>query len=149
MQLLDIAEVARRSGIPASTLRFYEEKKLIVSVGRRGQRRLFEPAVVERLALILLGQAAGFTLAEIAETFLAEGHAGIDRERLVAKADELERKMRRLAAIAESLRHAASCPAPSHFECPSFRRLLILAGSGGLEPLSPSPSDRRRPPQRG
>ena len=149
MKLLDIAEVARRSAIPASTLRFYEEKGLIVSVGRRGQRRLFEPAVVERLALIVLGQAAGFSLAEIAETFLAQGRAGIDRERLAAKADELERKVRRLAATAETLRHAATCPAPSHFECPSFRRLLVLAGSGGVAPLTPSPSDRRRSPQRG
>lgn len=149
MQLLDIAEVARRSGVPASTLRFYEEKGLIVSVGRRGQRRLFEPAVVERLALIVLGQSAGFSLAEIADTFLAGGRARIDRERLAAKADELERKMRRLAAISESLRHAAECPATSHFECPSFRRLLVLAGSGDLPPLSPSPSARRRSPQRG
>ena len=149
MELLDIAQVARRSGVPASTLRFYEEKGLIESVGRRGQRRLFEPAVVERLALILLGQAAGFSLAEIAETFLAEGPARIDRERLAAKADELERRTRRLAAIAESLRHAATCPAPSHFQCPSFRRLLVLAGSGGLEPLTPSPSGGRRSPQRG
>lgn len=149
MHLLDIAEVARRSGVPASTLRFYEEKGLIGSVGRRGQRRLFEASVVERLALIVLGQAAGFSLAEIAQTFLADGRARIDRERLAAKADELERKIRRLSAIGESLRHAARCPAPSHFECPSFRRLLVLAGSGGLEPLSPSPSDRRRPPQRG
>lgn len=146
MHLIDIAEVARRTGVPASTLRFYEEKGLIVSAGRRGQRRLFEPAVVERLALILLGQAAGFSLAEIAETFLATGRSGIDRERLSAKADELERRSRRLAAIGESLRHAATCPAPSHFECPSFRRLLGKAASGGLEPLSPSPA---RSPHRG
>jgi DNA-binding transcriptional MerR regulator len=149
VQLLDIAQVARRSGIPASTLRFYEEKGLIASVGRRGQRRLFEPAVVERLALILLGQAAGFSLAEIAETFLADGRARIDRDRLSAKADELERKVRRLTAIGASLRHAAECPAPSHFECPSFRRLLVLAGSGALDPLSPSPSATRRSPHRG
>jgi DNA-binding transcriptional MerR regulator len=143
--LLDIAEVARRSGIPASTLRFYEEKGLIASVGRRGQRRLFEPSIVERLALILLGQAAGFSLAEIAETFLAGGRARIDRERLSAKAEELERKIARLTAVRESLRHAAECPAPSHFECPSFRRLLVLAGSGSLPPLSPSPSGRGSP----
>ena len=143
MQLLDIAEVARRSGIPASTLRFYEEKGLIASVGRRGQRRLFEAAVVERLALILLGQAAGFSLAEIAGTFLADGRARIDRERLAAKAAELERKIGRLIAVRDGLRHAAECPAPSHFECPTFRRLLLLAGSGALAPLSPSPSGRR------
>jgi DNA-binding transcriptional MerR regulator len=146
--LLDIAEVARRSAIPASALRFYEEKGLIASVGRRGQRRLFEPAVIERLALIALARAAGFALDEIAETFPATGRA-VDRGGLAAKAEELEARIRRLAAISEGLRHAAQCPAPSHFECPSFRRLLGLAASGGLPPLTPSPSSRRRPPHRG
>lgn len=148
MQLLDIAEVARRSRVPASALRFYEEKGLIASVGRRGQRRLFEPAVVERLALIALARSAGFSLDEIAETFPAERGA-IDRARLSAKAEELEARIRRLAAIGEGLRHAARCPEPSHFECPSFRRLLGLAASGGLPPLTPSPSTRRRSPNRG
>jgi len=47
---LDIAEVAQRSGIPASTLRFYEEKGLIASRGRRGLRRLFDSGVLDRLA---------------------------------------------------------------------------------------------------
>jgi DNA-binding transcriptional MerR regulator len=142
VQLIDIAEVARRSRIPASALRFYEEKGLIESAGRRGQRRLFEPAVVERLALIALARAAGFSLDEIADTFPA-GRGAIDRSRLSAKADELEARVRRLAAIGEGLRHAARCPEPSHFECPSFRRLLGLAASGELPPLSPAPSARR------
>ena len=44
---LDIAEVAQRSGIPASTLRFYEEKGLIASTGRRGLRRLFDMDVLD------------------------------------------------------------------------------------------------------
>jgi DNA-binding transcriptional MerR regulator len=52
---LDIAEVAERSSIPASTLRFYEEKGLIASTGRRGLRRLFDADVLDRLALIALG----------------------------------------------------------------------------------------------
>jgi DNA-binding transcriptional MerR regulator len=69
MTFPDIAEVARRSGVPASTLRFYEEKGLIMSAGRRGLRRLFEPAVFERLALIALARASGFTLEEIARMF--------------------------------------------------------------------------------
>ena len=63
---MDISEVARRSGVPASTLRFYEEKRLIASIGRRGLRRLFGPEVFDRLGLIALGRAAGFSLAEIA-----------------------------------------------------------------------------------
>lgn len=146
--LIDIAELARRSGVPASTLRFYEEKGLIESVGRRGQRRLFEPAVLERLGLIALGQAAGFSLAEIADTFLGGGRGQVDRERLTAKADELERMITRLTAVSGSLRHAAICPEPSHLHCPSFRRLLALAQSGALPSLAPSPADRRRSPHR-
>jgi len=69
---LDIAEVAQQSGVPASTLRFYDEKGLIASTGRRGLRRLFDPGVVERLALIALGRAAGFSLDEIARMFAPE-----------------------------------------------------------------------------
>jgi hypothetical protein len=45
---LDIAQVAQRSGVPASTLRFYEEKGLIAAVGRRGLRRLFDAGVLIR-----------------------------------------------------------------------------------------------------
>ena len=51
---MDIAEVAKRAGVPASTLRFYEERGLISSVGRQGLRRLFSANVLERLALIAL-----------------------------------------------------------------------------------------------
>jgi DNA-binding transcriptional MerR regulator len=65
VNLIDIAEVAIRSGVPASTLRFYEEKGLIESIGRRGLRRLFDAGILERLALIALGRTAGFSLAEI------------------------------------------------------------------------------------
>jgi hypothetical protein len=57
MRDLDISEVAQRSGVPASTLRFYEEKRLIASIGRRGLRRLFDPMVMERLALIAVSGA--------------------------------------------------------------------------------------------
>ena len=73
MRYLDIADVARQSGVPASALRYYEEKGLIASVGRRGLRRLFDARVLERLALIALGQAAGFSLDEIAGMFTPDG----------------------------------------------------------------------------
>ncbi|MGP4005991.1 helix-turn-helix domain-containing protein [Streptomyces sp. 4N124] len=126
---LDIAEVAHRAGVPASTLRFYEEKGLIASVGRRGLRRQYDPGVLERLALIAMGRSAGFSLDEIAHMFAPDGQPRIDREMLAAKADELDRKIRELAVLRDSLRHAAACPAPSHMECPTFRRLLKAAVS--------------------
>ncbi|MFI9768875.1 helix-turn-helix domain-containing protein [Streptomyces sp. NPDC052415] len=127
---LDIAEVARRAGLPASTLRYYEEKGLIASTGRRGLRRQYDPGVLERLALIVLGRTAGFSLDEIARMFAPDGTPDIDRRMLAAKADELEARIRELGVLRDSLRHAAACPAPSHLQCPTFRRLLRAAGAG-------------------
>jgi DNA-binding transcriptional MerR regulator len=127
---LDISEVAQRSGVPASTLRFYEEKGLIASTGRQGLRRRFDYRVLERLALIALGSAAGFSLDEIARMFTPDGRPSIDRQMLAAKAQELDGTIRKLSAMRDGLRHAAVCPAPSHMECPTFRRLLRAAASG-------------------
>jgi len=124
---MDIAEVAKASGLPASTLRFYEEKGLIRSTGRVGLRRLFSADVLERLALIALARNAGFSLDEIAAMFTPEG-PDINKSLLLAKADELDEKIKELTAMRDGLRHAAACNAPSHFECPKFLRLLRVAG---------------------
>ncbi len=140
---MDIAEVAQKSGIPASALRFYEEKGLIRSTGRHGLRRTFGPDVLERLSLISLGSAAGFTLDEIARMFGADGRPRIDRQALMAKARNLDATIRKLVAMRRGLRHAAACPAPSHMECPTFRRLLAAA-SGAKRPSPRGPSVLRR-----
>lgn len=126
---MDIGEVARRSGLPPSTLRFYEEKGLIQSVGRNGLRRVYGAGILERLALIALGRSAGFSLDEIAAMLKAGGRPHIDRDRLAQKADELDQTIRQLTAMRDGLRHAVNCSAPSHWECPKFRRLLQAAGS--------------------
>ncbi|TAK78460.1 MAG: MerR family transcriptional regulator [Aquabacterium sp.] len=132
MSEMDIAEVAHRSGLPASTLRYYEEKGLIASIGRRGLRRLFGPGVLDRLALISLGRAAGFSLEEIAAMFASDGRPRIDRGLLADKADELGRRIAELQVMRRGLLHAAACRAPSHMECPTFRRILKAAAAGAL-----------------
>ncbi|MBT9516424.1 MAG: helix-turn-helix domain-containing protein [Methyloversatilis discipulorum] len=138
MSDLDIAEVAQRAGVTAATLRFYEEKGLIRSIGRRGLRRVFGNDVLERLALISLGRAAGFSLDEIGRMFAPGGTLDIDRGLLAERADELDRTIRRLGALRDGLRHAAACPAPSHLECPTFRRILRAAESKSLARRLPS-----------
>ena len=143
---MDISEVAQQSGVPASTLRFYEEMGLITSVGRRGLRRLFGPNVLEQLALIALGRSAGFSLDEIARMFAPDGFPQIDRKLLADKADELERTIRKLSAMRDGLRHAAACPAPSHMECPKFRRLLGITASGAIGGQVKKLSPRKRRP---
>ena len=84
---------------------------------------------LERLALITLARAAGFSLDEIARVFAPEGQARIDRRLLAAKADELDRTIRMLSAMRDGLRHAVACPAPSHMECPTIS--ADRAGCGG------------------
>jgi DNA-binding transcriptional MerR regulator len=132
VNVLDISEVARDSGLPASTLRFYEEKGLIRSIGRRGLHRTFDATVLERLALIAIARTARFSLDEIARMFGPDGRPRIDRGKLAAKADELDATIRELGKLRDGLRHAAACSAPSHMECPTFRRILRAAASGAL-----------------
>jgi DNA-binding transcriptional MerR regulator len=132
MRELDIAEVAERSGVPASTLRFYDEKGLIASIGRRGLRRVFDSNVLERLALIALGRSAGFSLEEIGLMFTPDGQPRIDRQMLVAKAQELTKVIRRLSTMRDGLLHAAACRAASHMECPTFRRILRATASSAI-----------------
>lgn len=143
MKLPDIAEVARRSGVPASTLRFYEEKGLIASVGRHGLRRLFDASVFDRLALVALARAAGFALEDIALMFAPDGKPRLDRQMLTSKADELDRTIVKLRAMRDGLRHAAACRAPSHMECPTFRKLLAAAASGAIRAPEKKTKKRR------
>ena len=132
MPELDITAVAQQSGVPASTLRYYEERGLISSIGRRGLRRVFDSKVLERLALISLGRTAGFSLDEILLMFAPDGQPRIDRQLLEAKAEELDKTIRRLSTMRDGLLHAAVCRAPSHMECPSFRRILRAAEVGAI-----------------
>ena len=134
MRDLDIGAVARQAGVSVATLRFYESRGLIASNGRQGLRRQFPESVLERLALVALGRAAGFTLEEIGAMFAPDGRPRIDRRQLAARADALDGTIRRLEALRNGLRHAAKCPARSHLECPTFRRLLRVAAAGRLAP---------------
>jgi DNA-binding transcriptional MerR regulator len=130
---MDIAEVARKAGVPASTLRCYEKRGLIASVGPQGIRRQFAPGVLDQLALIALGQAAGLSLDEIRSMLSPEGGPNIDRKLLAAKAEEIDTTVKRLRAVSRGLRHAAACRAPSHAQCPTFQRLLKAAAAGALD----------------
>ena len=100
-------------------------------IGRRGIARVFDETVFDRLALITVGRSAGFTLDEIALMFAPDGRPRLDRTMLAGKADDLDATITRLTAMRDGLRHAAACPAASHMECPTFRRILREAGATG------------------
>lgn len=134
---LDIGEVVRLTGVRPSTLRFYEEKGLIKSTGRYGLRRLFKSHVLQQLDFIALGRHAGLSLDDIASMFTTEGKLQVNREFLFNKADEIEKSIRKLMAVQNTLLHVAKCSAPNHMECPKFQRLLRVAGKRKVDTGKP------------
>lgn len=71
MEELTIGEVAKRAGIRASAIRYYESVQLLPSPQRSAGRRRYTPAVLRRILFIQVAQAAGLTLAEI-RTLISE-----------------------------------------------------------------------------
>lgn len=127
MKTLDIGEVSSHTGLPVSTLRYYEEKGLISSIGRQGLRRQFREEALLQLSLIALGKSAGFSLEEIAGMFGKDGQPDLPRDELHDRADTLDQQIRELTAMRNALRHVADCPATSHLACPRFQKLLKIA----------------------
>ncbi|CAB3683196.1 MULTISPECIES: helix-turn-helix domain-containing protein [Achromobacter] len=140
---MDISEVARRTGLPASTLRFYENRGLIAAVSAAGERRRFAPGVLDQLALIALGQAGGLSLDEIQAMLAPDGALRVDRQLLLDKADSIDATIKRLRAMSQGLRHAAVCPAANHAQCPTFQRLL-KAASGRVKQSRTAPAAARK-----
>jgi len=131
MNFIDIGEVARRTGVRPSALRYYEEVGLISPASRHGLRRQFPATVLLQLKLVAMGKLAGFSLEEIAGMFGADGKLDLPRALLRRKADDIDRQLRELTVLRDTLRHVADCRAPSHMECPTFKRLVEAAGKRG------------------
>lgn len=144
---MDISEVARRTGVPASTLRYYEQKGLISATRPAGARRRFSPDVLDQLALISLGQAGGLSLDEIHAMLTPDGTVQVDRQALLGKADEIDATIKRLRAMSQGLRHVAECTAPSHAQCPTFQRLLKAAAAERLKPRAAGAANKVKRPQ--
>lgn len=145
MKLLDIGEVSEKSGLQPSALRHYEEAGLISPVTRHGLRRQFDPQVMMQLKLIAMGKAAGFSLEDIAGMFGRDG-LQLPRPAMHQRADEIDRQIRELTTLSILLRHVAECRAASHLECPTFRRLMDLAGKRAARRARTK--SRRRTPSR-
>lgn len=127
MKLMDIGQVSKKSGLQPSALRHYEEMGLIAPIMRHGLRRQFDPQVMMQLKLIAMGKAAGFSLEDIAGMF-GSNRLQLPRQAMHQRADEIDRQIREMTTLSILLRHVAECRAASHLECPTFRRLMELAG---------------------
>jgi DNA-binding transcriptional MerR regulator len=123
--LVPIGELARRTGVATSALRYYERIGLLPAAERASQRRHYPPSTAERVALIRLCQDAGFTLKEIGRLLTAwsRGRQAWDRlaERKIAELDTRIAEAQRAKQLVE---HALQCPHRDHLDCPHFRAAI-------------------------
>jgi MerR family transcriptional regulator, redox-sensitive transcriptional activator SoxR len=106
MMELSIGEVARRTGVAASALRYYEDAGLLPAPRRVGGRRRYDPEVLRRVEVLRCAQQAGFTLAEIRTLFHGFGADTPLGERWNALAHAKLRELDALIARAGQMKQA-------------------------------------------
>jgi MerR family redox-sensitive transcriptional activator SoxR len=119
---LTIGEVAARSGVAASALRFYERRGLIAAARTDGNQRRYERSVLRRIAFIQAGRAAGITLTEI-DTALEDlpthrTPSRRDWERLSKRwREDLDARIETLQALRNRLSTCIGCGCLSIDQC--------------------------------
>lgn len=126
MQEIDIGDLASKVKCSTATLRFYEEKGLIKSIGRKGLRRQYPTDTVHIIALIKLMKNGGLSLKDIQNIFVKDQKIRINQDILDIKMGEVVLKIQTLQRSLEVLKHIQSCPYPEHMECPEFQKLLLI-----------------------
>lgn len=118
---ITISDVAARTGVAPSALRFYERRGLLRPVGRAGGKRTYSPFAVVQVAVIDLLKQGGFSLTEIAEIVDADGHVDPDwRHRARTKLAELEEQIAFAERAKQLIEHTIACPHPTPDQCPIF-----------------------------
>lgn len=80
--------------------------------------------MIDKLKLIALGQAAGFSLDEIATMFSPENKLALDRVQLLHRAKEIDGTIRKLQLLSRGLKHVACCTKTEHSECEEFKKIV-------------------------
>jgi MerR family redox-sensitive transcriptional activator SoxR len=119
---LSIGEVAARSGVAPSALRFYERQGLIAATRTDGNQRRYDRAVLRRIAFVQAGRAAGVTLAEIRAALdglpTRRTPSRKDWERLSNKwRDDLDARIETLQALRNRLTTCIGCGCLSIDQC--------------------------------
>ena len=143
MRLLTISEVARRTSLRPSTIRYYEQIGILPSAHRVSGRRRYDDAVLHRLAVIRRARETGFTLDEIRELFFGFGTDAPPSARWQnlssRKLAELDETVERIKTMQSLLRRIQNCHCDALDEC--GRRLLQNAAQ---TEAGPPPASRRR-----
>ncbi|MFG2086461.1 MULTISPECIES: MerR family transcriptional regulator [unclassified Spirillospora] len=117
---LTIGELASRTGVATSALRYWEELGLLPAPVRVSGRRRYAPAAVGQVGVILLLRDAGFTLRDLKALLDPGSSAGGWRELAQRKITELDRRIAEAQAARIAITHSLDCPHEDVFDCPHF-----------------------------
>lgn len=128
---LTIGDLARRTGVAASALRYYEELGLLSPRRRPSGHRTFAPDDVAVVGVVLFLRDVGFTLKEIKRMMSRRSAAPrVWRALATRKVGELDRAITKAQAAKTAIEHALACPRENILECPNFWNVVggLLAG---------------------
>lgn len=128
---LTIGELASRTGVATSALRYWEELGLLPPPARVSGQRRYPPTAVGLVGVILALQNVGFTLREV-KAFIASRSLTDDswRELYQRKLTELDQRIAQALAARAAIAHGLACPHNDIVECPNFTSGVeaLLAG---------------------
>ncbi|MFI0354355.1 MerR family transcriptional regulator [Actinomadura sp. 9N407] len=129
---LTIGELATRTGVATSALRYWEEFGLLPAPVRVSGQRRYPRSAVELVGVILALRDVGFSLRELS-AFLAPRTPAVDgrRELIQRKLTELDQRIAHAQAARTAVAHALACPHEDILECPSLSSVVAarLAGA--------------------
>lgn len=116
-----IGEVSRRSGVPASTLRYYESEGLLPEAARKGGKRRYDTTVLPQLLLIRLAKEAGFKISETRTLINGFSRRTPPGRRWRAlgekKLAEVDKQIEQLQIMKLVLQAVTQCECPTFDEC--------------------------------
>lgn len=139
-ELLTIGEVAARSGVPHTALRFYEDRGLLVAHRSPGNQRRYPRSVLRRLAFIRAAQRVGLSLEQVSEALstLPADRAPTRRDwtRLSRSwREELDRRIDALVRLRDNLDGCIGCGCLSLQRCALYNPGDEQARNGPGSPM--------------
>ncbi len=130
-RLLTIGELAHRTEIAPSALRYYEEFGLLPTPARISGQRRYPESAVGLVGIILLLRDVGFSLAEQKALMSARAVAPSEWRRLAeGKLAQLEERIAKAQTAREAIQHALRCPHEDIRQCPNFGSLITARLAG-------------------
>ncbi len=130
-QVLTIGELAHRTGVAVSALRYYEQIGLMPPASRVSGQRRYPASAVQLVGVILLLREVGFSLREIKALMAPRPHSAVGwRELARHKIADIEERIAKAQAALSALQHALGCKHADLLECPNFAAVAAARLAG-------------------